>query len=46
MWRPELVDKYGDWPFYVHVDSDPGRVALTLRTDRPRVPATTEAFVP
>ncbi|WP_245669535.1 hypothetical protein [Nocardia speluncae] len=33
-------------PFFMHVDSGPGRVALTLRTDRPSVPATTEVFVP
>lgn len=34
------------WPFYLLVDSGPGRVALTLRTDRPSVPATAEVFVP
>lgn len=33
-------------PFYMHVDSGPGRVALTVRTDRPSVPATAEVFVP
>ncbi|WP_245670904.1 hypothetical protein [Nocardia flavorosea] len=33
-------------PFHLHVDSGPGRVALTLRTDRPSVPATAEVFVP
>ncbi|WP_245649511.1 hypothetical protein [Nocardia shimofusensis] len=33
-------------PFYVHVDSGPGRVVLTVRTDRPSVPATAEVFVP
>lgn len=36
----------GSRPFYLHVDSGPGRVALTVRTDRPSVPATAEVFVP
>ncbi len=36
----------GARPLFVHVDSGPGRVALTLRTDRPGIPASTEVFVP
>ncbi|NUP25379.1 MAG: hypothetical protein HOQ44_01565 [Nocardia sp.] len=36
----------GSRPFYVHVDPGPGRVALTVRTDRPGIPATAEVFVP
>ncbi|HLS75728.1 MAG TPA: hypothetical protein VK083_02910 [Nocardia sp.] len=34
------------YPVYVHVPTGPGRVSLTVRTDRPSVPSTTEVFVP
>ncbi|MFI6870318.1 hypothetical protein [Nocardia sp. NPDC050406] len=33
-------------PAIVLADTGPGRVQLTLRTDRPNIPASTEVFVP
>ncbi|WP_245649379.1 hypothetical protein [Nocardia shimofusensis] len=36
----------GSHPDFVYVHPGPGRVALTVRTDRPSIPATTEVFVP
>ncbi|MCD2112203.1 hypothetical protein [Rhodococcus rhodochrous] len=33
-------------PLFMHVFPGPGRVALTMRTERPSIPVTTEVFVP
>ena len=33
-------------PVFMQVGTGPGRVQLTLRTDRPSIPVTTEVFVP
>ena len=33
-------------PLFMHVFPGPGRVVLTMRTERPSIPVTTEVFVP
>ncbi len=38
--------KTGTTPDFLYLHTGPGRVALTVRTDRPNIPATTEVFVP
>lgn len=40
------ANRSGSRPDFLYVHPGPGRVALTVRTDRPSVPATTEVFVP
>ncbi|MGF7120212.1 hypothetical protein DEU38_1082 [Rhodococcus sp. AG1013] len=34
------------WPVYVHVGTGPGRVRLTMRTDHPSIPVSTDVVVP
>ncbi|PTR32322.1 hypothetical protein C8K36_1011374 [Rhodococcus sp. OK519] len=34
------------FPAYMHVATGPGHVRLTMRTDRPSIPATTDVVVP
>lgn len=36
----------GTNPAYAYVGTGPGRVQLTVRTDRPSIPVSTEVFVP